>query len=79
MNETDTLINKIDSWTADVLADECKIAAWVAACQSTNNAHKEAVIDDLLGENPIPGAVRVTTNGTIQWTDGNAWREMTNA
>ena len=76
MNETDTLINKIDSWTADVLADECKMAAWVAACQSTNNAHKEAVIDDLLGENPIPGAVRVATNGTIQWTDGNAWMEF---
>ena len=50
MNETDTLINKIDSWTADVLADDLKMAAWVAACQSTNDAHKDAVIDDLLGE-----------------------------
>lgn len=74
MNETDTLINRIDSWTADVLADDLKMAAWVAACQSTNDAHKDAVIDDLLGEKPIPGAVRVATNGTIEWTDGNEWQ-----
>lgn len=50
MNKHDTLINKIDSWTQDVLNDELKMAAWVAACQSTNDAHKDAVIDELLGE-----------------------------
>lgn len=52
MNETDTLIKRIDNWTQDVLADELKMAAWVADCQSTNDAHKDAVIDDLLGETP---------------------------
>lgn len=31
MNETDALINHIDSWTQDVLDDELKMAAWVAA------------------------------------------------
>jgi len=52
MNDDDTLINRIDSWTQEVFEfdDELKMAAWVAACKSTNNAHKDAVIDDLLGD-----------------------------
>lgn len=70
MNEHDTLINKIDSWTQDVLNDDLKMAAWVAACQSTNNAHKDAVIDDLLGE--TPKTLLVGNNATHVWIDDSA-------
>ena len=84
MNDDDTLINRIDSWTQDVLHNPDKLLnayiRYIESTESTANKHKEAVIDDLLGETkPSPGAVLVGKNGTIQWTDGNAWREMTNA
>lgn len=64
MNETDTLIDKIDSWTADVLNDELKMAAWVAANKLDASGllvdeerkriiaevQHEKLLDDLLGE-----------------------------
>ena len=70
----DSLVQRIKSWTSDILNNPGKLNAYIDATESTANKHKEAVIDDLLGENPIPGAVRVATNGTIQWTDGNEWQ-----
>lgn len=60
-NDDDNLFNRILSWTK-VSQDSGQILKWIDATESTANAHKEAVIDDLLGETPIPGAVRVTTN-----------------
>ena len=46
----DLLIERIDSWTQDIHSRQDKLQAWIEATQSTKNAHKEAVIDDLLGE-----------------------------
>ena len=52
MNKHDTLIERIDSWTQEVFEfdDELKMAAWVAACKSTKQAHKDALLDELFGE-----------------------------
>ena len=64
MNETDTLIDKIYSWTADVLDDELKMAAWVAANKLDASGllvdeerkriiaevQHEKLLDDLLGD-----------------------------
>lgn len=64
MNETDTLIDKIYSWTADVLNDELKMAAWVAANKLDASGllvdeerkriiaevQHEKLLDDLLGD-----------------------------
>lgn len=64
MNETDTLIDKIHSWTADVLDDELKMAAWVAANKLDASGllvdeerkriiaevQHEKLLDDLLGD-----------------------------
>jgi len=63
MNETDPLINHIDSWTQDVLEDELKMAAWVAANKLDASGllveeerkriiaevQQEKLLDDLLG------------------------------
>lgn len=69
MNETDTLIDKIDSWTQDVLSRQDKLQAWIKSTQSTNNAHKEAVIDELLGESKAGKSGQVLTgkSGTVTW------------
>lgn len=69
MNETDTLIDKIDSWTQDVFSRKDKLQAWIDSTQSTNNAHKEAVIDDLLGESKTGKSGQVLTgkSGTVTW------------
>lgn len=64
MNETDALINRIDSWTQDVLADELKMAAWVASKKLDASGllvdeerkriiaevQHEKLLDELLGE-----------------------------
>jgi len=50
MNKHDTLIDQIDNWTQDVLSRQDKLQAWIKSTQTTNDAHKDAVIDDLLGE-----------------------------
>ena len=64
MNETDKLIDKIDSWTADVLNDELIMAAWVAANKLDASGllvdeerkriiaevQHEKLLDDLLGD-----------------------------
>ena len=71
----DSLVQRIKSWTSDVFHNPGKLNAYIDATESTANKHKEAVIDDLLGETkPSPGAVLVSNNGTIQWTDGNEWQ-----
>lgn len=75
----DSLSQRIISWTSDVLSSQDKLQAWIDSTESTANAKKEAALDELFGETkPSPGAVLVGKNGTIQWTDGNAWQEMTN-
>lgn len=73
----DSLVQRIKSWTSDILNNPGKLNAYIDATESTANAHKDAVIDELLGETkPSPGAVLVGKNGTIQWADGNAWMEF---
>ena len=55
-NDDDNLFNRILSWTK-VSQDSGQILKWIDATESTANAHKEAVIDDLLGDNkPSPAA-----------------------
>ena len=64
MNETDALINHIETWTQDVLNDELKMAAWVAANKLDASGllvdeerkriiaevQHEKLLDDLLGD-----------------------------
>ena len=87
MNETDTLINKIDNWTADVFADECKMAAWVAANKLDASGllvdeerkriiaevQHEKLLDDLLGDNNSTNTI-MGKSATAVWMDED-WQD----
>ena len=67
MDETDALNKRIETWTQDVLNDELKMAAWVAANKLDASGllvdeetkriaakvRHEKLLDELLGEPPV--------------------------
>lgn len=82
MNETDALINRIDSWTQDVLVDELKMAAWVASKKLDASGllvdeerkriiaevQHEKLLDDLLGDNNSTNTI-MGKSATAVWMD----------
>jgi hypothetical protein len=46
----DSLVQRIKSWTSDVLNNPGKLNAYIDATESTANVHKKAIIDELLGD-----------------------------
>jgi hypothetical protein len=69
MNDDDTLLGRINNWTQTVLRKQEHLNAYIEATQSTNNAQKEALIDDLLGESKAGKSGQVLTgkSGTVTW------------
>ena len=82
MNETDALINHIETWTQDVLNDELKMAAWVAANKLDASGllvdeerkriiaevQHEKLLDDLLGDNNSTNTI-MGKSATAVWMD----------
>lgn len=82
MNETDALINHIETWTQDVLNDELKMAAWVAANKLDASGllvdeerkriiaevQHEKLLDDLLGDNNSNNTI-MGKSATAVWMD----------
>jgi hypothetical protein len=82
MNETDALINHIETWTQDVLNDELKMAAWVAANKLDASGllvdeerkriiaevQHEKLLDDLLGDNNPTNTI-TGKSATSVWMD----------
>ncbi len=69
MNDDDTLLGRINNWTQTVWRKQEQLNAYIEATQSTDDAHKEAVIDDLLGESKAGKSGKVLTgkSGTVTW------------
>lgn len=49
-NYYQSLARYIDSWTQEVISNPDKLNAWIDSTESTKQARKDALLDELFGE-----------------------------